>query len=334
MPYKPIFTITPHLLKIIEDISTFREKILSSTIQVPWIPMLQKDTRIRNAHSSTAIEGNPLTLEQARLLEEGQKLATETERSQREIFNYFAGLRFIEKHAAKKRIDHQDILQLHKIIASNVMDQGASGHYRSMRVRVGIYIPPPPENVFSLMSEFLAWWNKESNKWSPVITSSIVHYRFEAIHPFADGNGRTGRLLALWELYRRDFDIHHIFSVDEAYWENRQRYYKSLSMAEREHGDISGWLEYTAEALHLTLKKVWMRIQRLSASKKSKKIVLRPKQEQLLQILRDKQSLTPAEIRKSIGVSKQGAMDLLNPMIKAGLIRRIGTRKSGKYVLA
>ncbi len=78
------------------------------------------------------------------------------------------------------------------------------------------------------MFELLEWWNRDSVKLSPVLSSAILHYRFEAIHPFADGNGRTGRALALWELYRRGFDTHHIFSVDEYYWENRPQYYAEL----------------------------------------------------------------------------------------------------------
>ena len=48
------------------------------------------------------------------------------------------------------------------------------------------------------MFELLTWWNKESAKLSPVLSSAILHYRLEAIHPFADGNGRFGRALALW----------------------------------------------------------------------------------------------------------------------------------------
>ena len=54
-----------------EQVAALRERILAAAVQVPWIPALQKDTRIRNAHSSTAIEGNPLTLEQVRAIEEG-----------------------------------------------------------------------------------------------------------------------------------------------------------------------------------------------------------------------------------------------------------------------
>ncbi len=184
------------------------------------------------------------------------------------------------------------------------------------------------------MAELLEWWNTKSAQWSPVISSAIIHYQFEAIHPFADGNGRTGRALALWELYRRGFDTHHIFSVDEVYWENRPRYYAALD-AVRKHGeDLTGWLEYTAQALHLTLERVWVRIQHLTAGAGQKKIVLRHKQEQLLRMLRDHKSLTPQEIRQGVGISKQGAMDLLNPLLEAGLVRRIGTKKSGRYILA
>ena len=271
MRYQPKFTITAHLMTVVEGIAALREKILGATVQVPWIPALQRDTRVRNTHSSTAIEGNPLTLEQVRALEEGRPLAAATERPRREVLNYFAGLRFVEKRLKKHPLTHEDMLRLHAIIGADVMDQGKAGRYRDIRVRVGRYLPPPPEQVSGFMSELLEWWNKETPKWSPVITSAIVHYRFEEIHPFADGNGRTGRTLALWELYRRGFDTHHIFSVDEFYWEDRPRYYESLDAVRKAGGDLTGWLEYTAEGLRLTLEKVWLRVQRLMAEAGSKR---------------------------------------------------------------
>jgi Fic family protein len=331
--YQPRFIITPGLLSRVEQITALRERILAATVQVQWIPALQKDTRTRNTHSSTAIEGNPLTLEQVRAVEEGREVPAVAARAKREVLNYFAGLRSIEKNAGKTRFTHEDIFRLHKIIAGEVMDQGQAGRYRTMRVRVGAHVPPPPEEVSGLMFELLEWWNKDALGVSPILSSGILHYRFEAIHPFADGNGRTGRALALWELYRRGFDTHHIFSVDEFYWEDRPRYYAALQAVHQREEDLTGWLEYVSEGLLMTLERVWTRVQKLSARSRQKQFVLRPKQEQLLQMLRDRRSMTPREIWDGLGVTRQGAIKLLQPLLEAGLVRRLGTRKTGRYVL-
>lgn len=332
MSYRPRFGITPALLARVEAVAALRERIQGAAVQVAWIPALQKDTRARNAHSSTAIEGNPLTLEQVRAVEEGRPLAVPA-RARREVVNYFAALRHIEKQATRKRIEHEDVLRLHRIVAGEVMDQGDAGRYRVMRVQVGEYVPPSPGEVPGLMGELLEWWNEEAAALSPVLSSAIVHYRFEAIHPFGDGNGRAGRALALWELYRRGFDSHHIFSVDEFYWEDRPRYYAALQAVQRQEEDLSSWLEYCAEGLQETLERVWQRIQQLSASRSRARVVLRPKQEQLLQLLRARGSLSPREIWDGLSISKQGAIDLIRPLVKAKLIKRVGTLKNGRYVL-
>jgi Fic family protein len=202
-----------------------------------------------------------------------------------------------------------------------------------MRVQVGEYFPPPPGEVPRLMGEFLDWWNGDALSLSPVLSSAIVHYRFEAIHPFADGNGRTGRALALWELYRRGFDTHHIFSVDEFYWEDRSRYYAALQAVERHGEDLTSWLEYCTEGLQQTLERVWQRVQQFSVSRSRAQVVLRPKQEQLLRMLRARGDLSPREIWDGLRVSKQGAMDLIRPLVKAKLVKRVGTLKNGRYVL-
>jgi cell filamentation protein, protein adenylyltransferase len=332
MSYRPQFTITPALLARVEAIAVLRERIQGAAVRVAWIPALQKDSRARNAHSSTAIEGNPLTLEQVRAVEEGRPLSVPA-RARREVVNYFSALRHIEKQAAKKRIAHEDVLRLHAIIAGGVMDQGEAGRYRTLRVRVGPYFPPSPETVSGLMLEFLEWWNGHSRDLSPVLSSAIVHYRFEAIHPFADGNGRTGRILALWDLYRRGFDTHHIFSVDEFYWEDRPRYYAALQAVRQQGEDLTSWLDYCAEGVQQTLERVWQRVQQFSASRGRPQLVLRPKQEQLLQLLQAQGGLSPREIWDSLRISKQGAMDLLRPLLKAGLVKRVGTLKHGRYVL-
>ena len=332
MAYAPQFTITPALLGEVEQVAALRERIQSAVVDLAWIPALQKDTRTRNVHASTAIEGNPLTLEQVRALEEGRELSGPGARPRREVINYFAGLLYVEKNATRKTIRHADILELHRILAGEVMDQGQAGKYRMIGVRVGRYLPPPPHAVSGLMFELLKWWNTAAKKLSPVLSSAILHYRFEAIHPFADGNGRTGRALALWELYRRGFDTHHIFSVDEYYWEDRPAYYAALQGVRAAGDDMSSWLEYCAAGLRQTLERAWLRIQSLQA-KSSQKLILRPRQEQLLHLLRDHGGMAPGEIWAALGVSRQGAMDLLRPLLEAGVVEKSGGKKTGRYVL-
>ena len=332
MPYEPQFTISPRLLSLVEVIAALRERILGAAVELSWIPALQKDTRTRNGHASTAIEGNPLTLEQVRALEEGRELVASDPRSTREVLNYFAGLRYVEKQAKKRVIRHEDLFKLHRILAESVMDQGLAGSYRTIQVRVGRHCPPRAVDVSGLMFELLEWWNKQSTELSPVLSSAILHYRFEDIHPFADGNGRTGRALALWELYRRGFDSHHIFSVDEYYWEDRPSYYTALNTVRVAGGDLTSWLEYCAEGVRQTLEKVWLRVKVYNV-KSPKKLVLRPKQERLLLLLRDQGSMSPAEVWAGLSVSKQGAMDLLRPLLESGLVEKIGGKKTGRYCL-
>jgi len=332
MAYVPRFTISATLLNEVERVAALRERIQSAAVDLAWIPALQKDTRTRNVHASTAIEGNPLTLEQVRALEEGRTLSRSGERPKREVINYFAGLRYVEKNAALETIRHDDVLELHRILAGEVMDQGEAGRYRTISVRVGDYLPPPADAVSGLMFELLEWWNTAATKLSPVLSSAILHHRFESIHPFADGNGRTGRALSLWELYRRGFDTHHIFSVDEFYWEDRPRYYAELDAVRHAGDDLSGWLEYCAAGLRTTLERAWLRIQTIQGNA-TQKLALRPRQEQLLHLLRDHGSMAPNEIWSALSVSRQGAMDLLRPLIEAGLVEKVGGAKTGHYVL-
>lgn len=154
--------------------------------------------------------------------------------------------------------------------------------------------------------------------------------RFEHIHPFGDGNGRVGRALATWELYRKKLDIHHIFAVDEIFWENRLAYYQALNAVRRQDEDLTGWLEFVADAIEKTLDRVWHRIILIGKHRKAKPVVLTPKQEKLLTILQYA-SLSIKEIQEELKVTKQGAHFILNPLIKSKLVKRTGGHKTGKY---
>ena len=329
MAYDPQFSITPSLLTLVEQVAVLRERIMNASVELAWVPALQQDSRSRNTHASTSIEGNPLTLEQVKALEAGRELAAVSGRAEREVTNYLAGLKYIEQRADVERVRHDDVFALHRILADGVMEQGQAGQYRNIFVTIGDDVPPGPQEVSPLMFELLEWWNDASRMLSPVLSSAILHYRFEAIHPFADGNGRTGRALALWELYRRGFDSHHIFSVDEYYWQDRPAYYEALRET-RKRGDLTNWLEYCAEGLRQTLDQVWLRVQKYQPAFGSK-LSLSSKQEQLLHLLADHGGMRPAEIRAAMEMSKQGVMNLLNPLLEAGLVVKVGSYKTGHY---
>ena len=89
-------------------------------------------------------------------------------RARREVVNYFAALRHIEKQATKKRVEPEDVLRLHRIVAGEVMEQGDAGRWRSMGVKVGRYVPPPHGAVPGLVRALLDWWNDEAPALSPV----------------------------------------------------------------------------------------------------------------------------------------------------------------------
>ena len=147
---------------------------------------------------------------------------------------------------------------------------------RATAVRVGRYEPPPSGDCLrSLMFEFAGMVEQKSTALSPVLSSAILRYRFEAITHFADGNGRTGRAMALWELYRRGFDTHHIFSVDEFYWENRPRYYEAADAVRRPGEDLTGWIQQAAEGVKPHSCARPSRVQKLSAQPGRQKLVLR-----------------------------------------------------------
>ena len=335
MAFNPQYAITAHLMRLIEGIASLKTKIEVSLVSVAWVPRLTKDAFSRMAHSSTSIEGNPLTLKEVQVLADGGDILQAKPRHVHEILNYFAALRYISANADKKTITEKDVLRLHAIIGKNALDREPVGAFRKYQVYVGSHISPKPEKVPIFVQELLDWLNGKGQALPAVITSAILHYRFEFIHPFGDGNGRAGRILATWELYRRRFDTHHIFSVDEVFWENRQGYYAALGNVEKNKGDLTGWLEFVAEAVEMTLERVWARVEAVKSMQKGghEPLFLTPKQERLLFLLRHA-PMGIREIESELKVTKAGAHYLLKTLIENNLIKRVGGHKTGKYTMS
>jgi len=334
MFYNPKFTITAHFLKTSGEINALHTRIQDAAVRVPYLASLQQDILAREAHGSSAIEGNPLTLAEVKTVLEGKELPLATPRAIQEIRNSAEVMRYIQSHSDTRTIQEAHIFKIHSILGKeNALDRGPMGQYRNYGVRVGSHVAPSFEEVPRLTRELLSWVNEEGRHWSAVVSSAILHFRFEYIHPFGDGNGRTGRALAVWELYRRHFDTQHIFAIDEVFWENRPLYYAALERIERDPAqDLTGWIEFVGEALVTALERTWKRIETLQAGKKRKPLMLTPNQERLVALLREKPMRT-ADIQKELKVTKPGAHYLLKPLLRAKWIRREGGHKTGVYRL-
>jgi Fic family protein len=183
------------------------------------------------------------------------------------------------------------------------------------------------------MQQLIEWVNQEGKRWPAIVSSAILHQRFEWIHPFGDGNGRVGRALALWELYRRQFDTHHLFAVDETLWEHRKQYYAELSRAESGMDpDLTAWIYFMADMIEKTLEKTWKRFMDLASLKPHKAVNLNSGQERLLALLRHGPKRM-RDLESELQLTRAGVHYLLKPLIATGLVRRSGTHKSGLYHL-
>ncbi len=332
MPYKPCFTITSEILRRLETIQALHARIQAAAIKLPALPLIQKDVVVRSAHGSSAIEGNPLTLEEARTVLEGKDVPTATRRSLQEIRNAAAAMKFIQRQGDAKLIREDDVFKIHTLLgAGDALDRGPIGAYRTYGVQVGGHIAPHFSDVPHFMKELLEWLNSEAAQWPAVVSSAVLHFRFEFIHPFGDGNGRAGRALAAWELYRRKFDSQHIFAVDETLWNNRRLYYSALDRTQKhQQQDLSSWIEFMAEMVEITLDQTWKRMDDLPQAKSREKIHLTPRQEKLLKLLRTG-PMRPSELQKELEVTKGGLHFMLKPLLHAGLVQRAGGYKTGVY---
>lgn len=336
MGFLPRYSITPSLVRTLEAIAELRTRVELSPVSVRWKPRLERDAFVRLAHTSTAIEGNPLTLREVEVLARGGDLPNIQRRYRNEVLNYLAALRYITDHAGKRTLTVRDVLRLHGIVGRDALEQGQAGEFRDFQVVIRKHRPPKHQDVPQLVSELLTWLNTDARAVPVVISSAILHYQFEHIHPFADGNGRVGRLLATWELYRRKIDTYHIFSIDEVYWEDREAYFAALRSVQEAGGDMTAWIEYAANAVHASLEQAWKRIAAVSKGKagKGEALVLTPKQERLLTLLRHT-PLGISDIMKELRVStRAGAHYIIKPLMQHGLVARRGSHKTGKYSIS
>lgn len=335
----PGFQITPRLLELITVATELRAWIAQAVVDVSWLPALQSETAARLAHSSTAIEGNPLTLSQVEAIFRGDEVAA-TEKAKQEVLNHLAATRWIWARKANETIEEKDILHLHRLLTRKTLRAEQIGRYKIRANRVidakgrTIYTPPPPEQASALTRRLLSWINsKDSRNLHPVLAGGIAHHRLVSIHPFADGNGRLGRALASWLFCSRGFDTHHLFALDEFFEQDRGVYYDKIQQARDLDGDLTYWLEYVAQGVVETLGRTKGRIVSLQIAAKAPRIVLTKRQEDVLKLLRDHGRMKSPDIERALELTRARVNQIMRPLVASGLVAKEGRTRATTYLL-
>jgi len=120
---------------------------------------------------------------------------------------------------------------LHRLVVANTLDRELSsqiGRFRSVQVFITgvMWFPPKPEDVANRITNLLTWYSKNKKILHPLILASYFHTEFEKIHPFIDGNGRVGRLLINFILYKNKYPMINIPNA------TKYKYYEALEKAQ------------------------------------------------------------------------------------------------------
>lgn len=248
--YKPPFHMTDRMTSLIAEISEQVGRII--VLQEGIIsPHLRRENRIRTIHSSLAIEHNSLSLEQVTAILDGKRILGNPNEI-REVQNAY------EAYELMLQLDPssaEDLLRAHKLMMNGLVPE--NGRFRSGNVGVFaseslIHMAPPAELVPEHIHNLFTWY--QQSELHPLIKSAVFHYEFEFIHPFADGNGRMGRmwhslLLGQWK------ELFFWLPIEELIQSRQQEYYDALGAADRQ-ADSAGFVELMLEIIKDSLGEV------------------------------------------------------------------------------
>lgn len=246
--YTPPFTITSRIVNLIAEIAAQMERYALRMEQEDRL-RLRKANRIKTIHSSLAIEGNTLTEGQVRDIMDGKNIVAPIRQIQ-EVKN---AIPTYELYPSLNPFEVKDLLKAHGTMMMALTDD--AGNFRRSGVGVFsdtglVHIAPPPQRVAGLMADLFEWLRTSEDHL--LIRSCVFHYEFEFIHPFSDGNGRTGRLWQSLILGR----LHPLFEhlpVENMVYSNQQEYYDAIA-ASTKAGNSNPFIEFMLGEILKTLK--------------------------------------------------------------------------------
>lgn len=352
--YKPKYSITNNLLKSINRIVEAHSLVIHAPLKPKWEAGLKYEALVKSVHSSTHLEGNPLTQQEVAQVLRGEEPKRQfRKRDILEVTNYKKALEYI--HDAYKdpqlKVDETAVLHLHKLCMKDIegMEKEA-GRYRTVqnyivagKFQTVIYTPPPPQDVPRMMKDLVEWIRgAENDELSPFIISAIAHYEFESIHPFLDGNGRTGRALSILILYKMGYDTKDFFSLEEYFDTHPEEYYGNLNKIQRSYTkdtnpDLTPWVEFFVRAIEAEITRVETEIEEYLNQEGLRKSLrqqeINKRQFKALQYLQKHGQIRSHEYVNRFKCSRDTAVRDLKELVELGLIETQSSGPQLRYVL-
>ena len=319
--YKPPFTVSAKAINLIAKISSQLERYAIRMEQEDTL-RLRRANRIKTIHSSLAIEGNTLSEGEVQAVLEGKKVVAPLKEIQ-EVKN---AIKTYELYPKLNPFSIQDLLWAHGTMMSGLVDE--VGMFRKGGVGVfdgdkPIHIAPPADRVRDLMSDLFGWLEKADDHL--LIRSCVFHYEFEFIHPFADGNGRIGRLWQSLILGRLNPIFEHL-PVENMVYSNQQAYYHAINRSS-DLGDSGPFIDFMLEEILNALVDHQGKSNADIADEKG----LNYQQLRVLGYLRADRHTTAAKIAADLDMSARQIERMLADMKAKGIIRRIGANRNGYW---
>ncbi len=334
------YTLTPSILENISSIERLYGQLEALHLPARLQLNLERDNLIQSSFVSNSIEGNPLSYPEVSNLLLDDRIPAN--RSEKEIRNYFEILKNLDKRALKP-LTLDVILDIHKDLLTG-LDDDIAGIIRNKRVVVGkhrmidgeiklvVKHEPPYHDDASIkkaLNELIAWFTATDDP-LPIAKIAMFHHYYVYIHPFADGNGRTVRLLTALLFLNAGYAINKYFVLDDYYDLGRKAYSDALNTADE--GDSTQWLEYfilgTKYSLQSALAKAKSAILSLNVDQRPT-----PRESTVLSLFGGHNELTSNEVVKTLDISRQQAQNLLSGLVNKGLVKKFGSTKNSFYRL-
>jgi Fic family protein len=343
--FEPKFKFTPQLINHLTTIERLYGQLLGEKLIPSLALKLAEQNQILATHHSTSIEGNPLTTHDVTNIILNDKIPTN--KSELEVKNYFMVLNTVYIFARQRNPITTDLVEhWHRDLMKKI-EKKDFGKFRDGPVFVGhatkleiVVKHNPPFHTYNeikhALEERFAWLEDDSDMIHPLLKAGILHHQFAYIHPFFDGNGRLGRILTAYYLLLKQYEVVRYFIIDDYYDMDRQQYSDMLHTADE--GDETEWLEYFLEGISFSLQAALGRIERLKKTNLEevtgeKRVLVTPREEEVLQIIIDKKAIRMTDIEESFQVTRQQAHSLLASLVKKDLLEKFGSTKASYYKL-